>query len=211
MTTKRLPFFGALLATAFALLIPLIFSALHPGYSHLRDYISELGAIGAAHGQWVTWMGFLPVGLLTALVVLRLPATLPGGRLIQLASLLFLGVSVGYLGAVIWRCDLGCPVDGTQRQQMHNLLGLVEYGLGGISLGLFAAAFWRMPSWRWLSTLSATLGVLILFALVMMATPQQQMWRGGWQRLAEVSLFGWLIVVTWWGTRRANQEASTNS
>ena len=206
MLSARITRSAALLAAAFALLIPITFGVLSPDYNHLRDYISELGAIGTPRGWWVTWLGFLPIGLLTAAVAFGLPAIVPRGGLSWMASLLFLGVSIGYLGAVAWPCDLGCPTVGTPRQQMHNLLGLVEYGLGGVSLLLFTVVFWREKSWRWLAILSAALGAMVLLGLIMMALPQQHVWRGGWQRLAEISLFSWMVVTTWWGTRRVGRS-----
>ena len=196
---------AAYLAAAFALLIPILFGALVPNYSHLSDYISELGAIGTPQGWWVNRLGFLPTGLLAAVVALGLPVITPRRQPARMASLLFLGVSVGYLGAVVWPCDFGCPTVGTPRQQMHNLLGLVEYGLGGVSLLLFAVVFWQADSWRWLAILSAALGVVVLAGLVMMTLPQQHIWRGGWQRLAEISLFSWMVITTWWGTQRSAQ------
>ena len=38
--------------------------AMQPGYSHVADYISELGAVGAPHGQAISVAGFLPIGFL---------------------------------------------------------------------------------------------------------------------------------------------------
>ncbi len=206
MFSPRITRSAAYLAAAFALLIPILFGALVPNYSHLSDYISELGAIGMPQGWLVSWLGFLPTGLLAAVVALGLPAVVPRKQPARMASLLFLGVSVGYLGAVAWPCDLGCPAIGTPGQQIHNLLGLIEYGLGGVSLLLFAVVFWQADSWRWPAILSAALGAVVLVGLIMMALPQQRIWRGGWQRLAEISLFGWMVMTTWWGTRRVGKS-----
>ena len=43
-----------------------------------------------------------------------------------------LGIGTSYIGAALARCDPGCPATGSSRQTVHNLLGLLEYGGGGI-------------------------------------------------------------------------------
>lgn len=86
-----------------------------------------------------------------------------------------------------------------------NLLGLLEYGLGGLGLFLFARLFWPLPTWRSLALIMAGLGVVVWFALGMMGDPQQAEWRGGWQRLAEISLFGGML----WIVRQAGQKSRT--
>jgi len=194
-------------ATLFALFTPLLFGALHPDYQQMRDYISELGAVAAPHAWWVAWFGFLPIGLLTAMTALLLPGALPKGRLAMVAPLLMLGVGVtlGYLGAIVWPCDPGCPAVGSATQQIHNLLGLLEYGLGGLGLLLFARLFWPLPAWRTLAVILALLWLVVWFALGMMGDPQQAEWRGGWQRLAEVSLFGGMLLIV----HQAKQKGRT--
>jgi len=52
--------FGAL----WLLAMVLIAGAAFEGYDHSAQYISELGAAGAPHGWQVSWLGFLPVGVL---------------------------------------------------------------------------------------------------------------------------------------------------
>lgn len=64
----------AVLTTAYAVLVIVTGTAITPGYSHIRNYISELGASGAAYGELVSWIGFLPVGVLLAIfLVVALP------------------------------------------------------------------------------------------------------------------------------------------
>lgn len=207
MNRSRLLWLSAWGAAFLALLTPLLFGALHPDYQQMRDYISELGAVDAPHAWWVAWFGFLPIGLLTAITAILLPGALPKGRLAVVAPLLMLGVgvSLGYVGAIIWPCDPGCPTVGSATQQIHNLLGLLEYGLGGLGLFLFARLFWPLPEWRSLALIMAGLGVVVWFALGMMGDPQQAEWRGGWQRLAEISLFGGML----WIVRQAGQQSRT--
>ena len=50
-------------AALLALLVTVVGGAIAPGHSHAANYISELGARGAAHGEVVSLAGFLPIGL----------------------------------------------------------------------------------------------------------------------------------------------------
>lgn len=201
---------SALLTLAFALFTPLFFGAIDPTYQHMRDYISELGAVGAANANAVNWFGFLPTGLLASVFVLFTLPLLPKHNLAPLAAILWLvAMGVGYIGATIFPCDLGCPTEGSLNQQLHNTLGLFEYGLGGISLILFSLVFWQVPSARWLSILAAMFALSVWLGLVNMADPAQSDWRGGWQRIAEVALFGWMMALTWWIFRHTSPSAIT--
>ena len=48
-------------AAILAALVTVIGGALEPGHSHVSNYISELGARSAAHGELVSLWGFLPI------------------------------------------------------------------------------------------------------------------------------------------------------
>lgn len=204
----------ALLTIGFALFTPLFFGGIDPNYQQTRDYISELGAVGAPHAHAVNWFGFLPIGLLASLFALLTLPLLPKHSLAQLAALLWMvAVGVGYIGATIFPCDLGCPTEGSPSQLIHNTLGLFEYGLGGISLLLFSVVFWQVPSARWLSILAALCGLCVWLGLVNMANPIQSDWRGGWQRIAEIALFSWMAALAWWLFRHAptNQQSDSST
>lgn len=92
---------------------PAIFGMQQPGYSHLRDYISELGANGAPYADWVNYFGFLPIGVLVLFVCFMLPAILPKNRITIAACIFLLSLSIAYVGASIAPCDLGCPAEGS--------------------------------------------------------------------------------------------------
>ncbi len=62
-----MPTLALILAIATALaaaIVPLFFGARKPGYSHIRDTISELGEMGSPIGWSVSYLGFLPIGAL---------------------------------------------------------------------------------------------------------------------------------------------------
>lgn len=196
MDRGKLVLCSSVLAALLAALSPLLVGLFHPGYSHLRDYISELGAVGAPAGWLIMLVGFFPIGLFVAVVALGLPPYLPPHPHTRLACFLLLTVSASYWGAILFPCDAGCPAVGSERQAIHNLLGLVSYlGVAG-SLFLFAGIFRAHPAWRSLWPTALGLGVALLVVLGFMATPDLEVWRGAWQRMAEGILFGWLLLLT---------------
>jgi hypothetical protein len=84
MRTSRYPRLAAacgLLAAALALIVPVAAGRVEPGYSHRAQFISELGAQGAANGALVSLAGFGSIGALVlsflALVYGSFP---PAGR-----------------------------------------------------------------------------------------------------------------------------------
>jgi hypothetical protein len=100
--------------------------------------------------------------------------------------LLLLGVAVGNFGAVLFPCDAGCPAAGTPRQGLHNLLGLVQYGAGAVAL------IWlgRRASQGWF----VAAGITVMVCLYLMGGPGAA-WRGLWQRVAELMLYGSLPLL----------------
>ena len=101
-----------------------------------------------------------------------------------------LGIPLGYFGAVIFPCDYGCPIEGSRKQNMHNLLGLVQYPLGVIGFVLLAVNLKTRPVWRFACGLAAAAMVI---GFVMMISPGQASLRGAWQRLGDYTAF--LVLV----------------
>lgn len=93
-----------------------------PAYSHWQDTISELGEAGSLFSRAVSYGLFLPVGLLLGLVAALADTTALTG--------LTGCVGTGYVVAAFFPCDMGSPLSGSGRQQIHNLGGAVEY-IGG--------------------------------------------------------------------------------
>lgn len=196
MNREKVLLWSSVLAALLALLSPLLVGLLHPGYSHWRDYISELGAVGAPAAWLIMLGGFFPIGLLVAVVALGLPRYLPAHPHTRLACLLLLTVSASYWGAILFPCDAGCPPIGSERQAIHNLLGLVSYLGAAGSLFLFGGIFRAEPSWRSLWPTALGLGIALLAVLGLMGTPDLAAWRGAWQRVAEGIFFVWLLLLT---------------
>lgn len=159
-----------------------IFGRKKPNYHHLRHTISELVEIGAPQQRQVSWLVFLPVGLLMLVVAYLVQA------LATPLAALALCISIGYVVAAFFPCDVGSPLTGSNRQSMHNLGGTVEY-IGG-ALVLLELAERLGPLFR-------IAGYFVLAAGLAISVPQLAAVRGFIQRIAECCLFGGLVLAIW--------------
>jgi hypothetical membrane protein len=152
----------------------------------VAQYISELGARGSESADLVNWGIFFPTAILNLVAVLALTRHSKGSKL---PVLLLLGLCIGNLGATMFPCDAGCPAQGSPRQGIHNLIGLIQYVSGGLALMALSRRFTHHP-------LGLCLGVTVFACLFMMGGPGLAM-RGMWQRIAEFCLYGWLPLMAW--------------
>ncbi len=167
---------------------------LKPGYSHMAQYISELGASGSAHARLISLAGFVPVGLLAAWLLLACARLAPVRGASRLGYWLLMCEPLAWIGSALAPCDLGCPATGSLDQQLHTLLGMLTYGGTALGLLLLATAP-RLPAR--IRLLWAGLAASWLLLFVLMALPELQAWRGLLQRLAEWLVYGVLCGAAW--------------
>ena len=160
------------------LFVTLLFLARRkPGYSHLRNTISEIGETGARDQRVVALMVFFPIGLALLVVAYVLRAHSSAG------SALAIAIAIGYVGAAAFPCDPGSPLSGTARQGLHNLAGAVEYIGGGFALVTLAREFGQPFQ---------AMGFVVLGAAIALSVLPSSSIRGLVQRVAEICLFGGL-------------------
>lgn len=179
------------------LLLILLGSAGVPGYSHVSQFISELGARGAPHEWFVRYAGFLPAGIFVSLFAVAAFTALP--RSVP-ATLGFLGIGVyalGYVAAAFFPCDPGCrPPDPSISQIIHNLVGLAGYVIAPTFLALLAWSARRWPGGRRLALLASLAAGLALAGLLSLSPDSP--YAGLSQRLIEASVLGWIVACAWY-------------
>lgn len=172
----------------------LIGGALKPGYSHLSQYISELGASGSLHAVSISWLGFVPFGVLAVIALWMVAAQAPVRGISRLGYWLLLCEPAAWIGSALAPCDLGCPEVGSLSQWLHSALGLLTYL--GTALGLLLLAFTpRIATATRVLWIALSLLWLLLFGL--MVAPELHAWRGLLQRLAEWIIYGVLCISGW--------------
>lgn len=190
----KLALITAVLGVVWLVAMVVLGGASFSGYDHVSQYISELGANGAPFGWAVSWLGFLPVGVLTCAFSYFAWRAAPQSTL---ATLGFVGVflfAIGYVGSAFFPCDFGCrPAAPSFSQMMHELGGLAGYMLAPVTLLLLGLAARNWPWAAWLSVLSfvAAVGALIgLVGLLDDASPTV----GLYQRVLEASMLSWVLA-----------------
>jgi len=151
-----------------------------PAYSHWQHTISELAEVGSPLSSLVSYGLFLPVGLLLGLAATLADSTSIAG----LAGC----VGTGYIVAALFPCDVGSPLSGSGRQQIHNLGGAVEY---------IGSAYWltQLSPHRMIidDNLYSIAASSLLVGSILVSIPGLPL-RGLVQRLMEGILFGSLLL-----------------
>lgn len=164
-----------------------------PGYSHVSQFISELGATGAPHEYAVRFAGFLPAGVALLVFCLAAYHCLPRSRSVNRGLIGIALFSFGYVVAVFFPCDAGCrPSEPSISQLIHNVAAILGYVLAPFTLLTLALSSRHWPGARRMSTIGfvaagfATVGLLTLFP----ASP----FVGLSQRALETSVLGWVVA-----------------
>lgn len=170
-------------------------------YSPVAHYLSELGAIEAPYDAVMKWAGFLPVALSSLFLLFSLFFSKKMDVTAKIGLVLIaIGIPSGYLLAVLFPCDFGCPVHGSPRQSIHNLGGLIQYPLGSIGFILLGLSR-SLP--KILRLGAVAVGMAMAIGFVMMIIPDMNAVRGAWQRLGDYSAFIYLGFASFYLLRPA--------
>lgn len=192
--------------------------ALEPGYSHVEQYISELGADDAAHPLLMN-AGILVLGLGVAALGPALLATLPRRRAARVAAALFFGAGIAIAIGGIFNLDCSTAVsaacearwdrhahDFSTQTAIHKWTGLVGEVLFLLTPFPLARALWGRPAAA-PALASGLIGVGIFLAADVGSRGGGGDDYGGLiQRLGLASLHLWVLIVAigvLWATRRA--------
>lgn len=165
--------------------------AAYPGYDPLRQYVSELGATGAATGEAVSWFGFFPSGVLIVGFCLLAAAVLRRNMMAVLGLLLLAWYAFGLVGAALYPCAFECSrVEPSPSQMMHDLIGGTGY-LAGVFGLLLAAVSTRRSRAQWLMPLGLICFVVALVAFGALVAEVDML--GLVQRILELALTVFLL------------------
>lgn len=183
---------------------PLLFSAvvivsgaLRVDYSHIANFISELGATGTPHAGLMNYAGFVPAGVMLAAFGVALANALPRRRANILAAILVTLFGAGVAVSGIVSCDLGCPQSGGSVENfVHNGIGPIAFLCLIAGAAIHGIQFRSIPAWRPLSVYSLVSSLVALCLLAALASSlDTRELTGLWQRLLLTVLFLWCAVV----------------
>ena len=121
---RQLAFATALATVLFVTLLALLGGIATPGYSHVSQFISELGATQAPYEYASRFIGFLPAGIALLAFAWLAHGALPKSRLTTLAFLALAIYALGYIAAAFFPCDPGCQVNPAR----SNAIGVAYTG-----------------------------------------------------------------------------------
>ena len=194
---------------------PMLFSAvvvaagaLRGNYSHISNFVSELGATGTPYAGLMNYAGFLPSGLMLAAFGIGLAKVLPRRRVTSLAAVLVMLFGAGVATSGIASCDPGCPqTGGSVENAVHNGIAPIAFLCLIAGAGVLGVHFRSNRDWRSLSAYSLISSVVGLCFLAALATSlDSRELTGLWQRLLLIVLFLWCAVV---GVRAYRLSASS--
>lgn len=182
---------------------------LTPNYSHMGQYISELGAQGAPFALFMNWLGIIPFGGLIMMFAIYfynvedsfwIKWFVGGG--------LFL-CGLGFLAAGYYPCDNGCSFDNMSKSQIiHNFSAMIAFMIAilvSIIYGIFQfVRMWPVHRFTGLVKGGGLFGlgmIASLYGMILVGHDSENI--GLLQRSFVINFFIWLIVV--------NQEKKTGS
>ena len=171
--------------------------ALRPGYSHVTQFISELGETGGSRAPLMNLLGFIPTGLLLAAFGVSLAYRFPWTSLSLAAAILIVAYGLGITGAGLYSCDPGCPSQHLSFEgMMHRVVSISAFLAGILGIALWGRCFRSLATWRSLSRYSAVSSAMALvFLLLVGVTEQSRVLTGVWQRLSMVTMDLWCAIV----------------
>ena len=186
----------AVAAAVACMAMQLLAEAARPDFDNASQFISELGERGTPDGAWVSWAGFVPVGLLAiAFGVLAWRVLRGEPRMAWGVALVGVGMGLAYVVSAFARCEPGCPSDGDLAQTIHNTLGGALGYVGAVAgmlvFGLRARA---LGGWRNEAYLSLLVAPVVLVLGAMLEQDSVADSRGVVQRVMELLIFGWMVV-----------------
>jgi uncharacterized protein DUF998 len=96
----------------------------YPGYDHLKNFISELGATGAPTASLMNFVGFLPYGLLVTAFALALHRGIRSDVGGWLGPTILVLYGMAYVGVAMAKCDPGCQsATPSLHHRLHLMLG----------------------------------------------------------------------------------------
>lgn len=190
---RTIAFWSAVIGYLLLVIMIVAGGAATPGYSHVADFISELGATGAPQARLVNWAGFLPIGICITTFAVAGAFVAPRGGLRYAGFFCLVLFALGYIGAAFYPCDVGCrSAVPSVSQMMHNLTGLVSYLGAPIGLILLGVSAKRWPGAAWLSPLAFVCAAIsgVAFIVMLAETPV----GGLVQRVLEAAVAIWILA-----------------
>jgi len=167
-----------------------------PGYSHMAETISQLGAQGRPHPE-VMNTGFIICGLLTSSFGYGLYRVLGRGTGAK-AVWLLLGISgVGIILSGIFQTDpKALDTPATLEGTLHSVFATLAFLPLTIAMVVFSKVVYRDLAWRGLARMSVAIAVLNLVLSLMLMLGAFPQIEGALQRAFLITSLIWMEAIS---------------
>jgi hypothetical membrane protein len=188
---------GGIVGSFLFTIIMLVCSAFRPGYNHVSQFISELGATGTANAVLLNYAAFIPSGILIVFFGIAAMGLFPKKATTIIGSCLLIVFGLGVITAGFFSCDPGCPRQGTLANNIHDQMSGPAFLSGVTGILLFGISFRKLPAWKNLWRFSVITALLSYGFIVMLVLSLDAYTTTGlWQRLLLGAIFIWLSIVS---------------
>ena len=210
MYKNKLTLFFPILSLLWLIATVLWGGLVYPEYSHVSQFMSELGATGSLTSTYVNYFGFIPTEILFLLFLATLVAILPKSKMMMLGvgCLAIYGVSL--IGGAVFPCDFQCrPEDASLSHALHMAFGAIAYFSAVVGVVLLAenSKQWCASNVPFYSGVSVA---ALVFILTLNLDPDLR-FVGLIQRSAELLLYIWYIIFAFylsWYSRGSESQAN---
>jgi len=170
---------------------------LYPGYSHVKQLISESYAIGTPYGVSLRYLGFLPSGILIFLFSCLAIKELPSSTLTR-AGFWSIGICYGFATVVvsIFPCDEGCNPEMLNpgiAQVIHNFTGMLTYLFVPFAVLLLGITSLKWPHGKFIGIAGLLCGSISIIFVGRLSADLNGPLAGLNQRIAEGAILSWII------------------
>ena len=174
----------------FYTIVLFILGALWPGYSHLTQYMSELGSVGAPHAIVMNTLGFPLLGLILVAFSIALYRGIKKGRASWIGPALVALSGIGLILSGFFRCDPGC-VDVSITGRIHSyaaILAALPMTLAPLTVSPMLDR--KYQAYSFITGIDAgVISMLYQFQIF-------EFWKGALQRLAMAVPLLWVEVMS---------------
>ncbi|MEP2669530.1 MAG: DUF998 domain-containing protein [Cyclobacteriaceae bacterium] len=187
---------GGLLGPILFTVTTLICGAWRPDYSHLHNFISELGASDTSRYQLMNIMGFIPSGLFLCSFGFSMLIVTSKHLIPKIGATLIMMFGIGVTLAGVYSCDEGCPPSGSVEAAMHDSVSAMAFFSAIIGMIMLGFSFIKSTTFKRFSIYTLFSGVAAaLFMMTMISTFESRVYTGLWQRLLLLTIFIWTSVI----------------
>ena len=186
------------IGTGFFWTAVIVTGILTPGYSHIDQAVSELGAIGTPYPWLINWFGIIPFAISMVITSYFIIRDLPPGILKWLSGIaLFIG-GLGFILAGLMQCDIDCRQSELTSAKLHELGAGIGFQLLPIASLFLGIRFFRETENRsiYIFSLMMTLGMIAGIVLFLGALDPTRSLGGIWQRLILVFISIWISGIS---------------